>query len=46
MLECEEDFLKEDKYYSEITEEDYCCEECRKKAEQEYKKGKLALFRL
>ena len=36
--ECEEDFLKEDKYYSEITEEDYCCEECRKKAEQEYKK--------
>ena len=31
-------FLKEDKYYSEITEEDYCCEECRKKAEQEYKK--------
>ena len=22
--ECEEDFLKEDKYYSEITEEDYC----------------------
>ena len=36
--ECEEDFLKEDKYYSEITEEDYCCEECRKKAEQTYKR--------
>ena len=31
-------FLEKDNFYSDITEEDYCCEECREKAEQEYKK--------
>mgnify|MGYP000008944676 FL=1 len=36
--ECSEYFLEKDNFYSDITEEDYCCEECRKKAEQTYKK--------
>lgn len=35
---CDRCVLKEDGCYSEITEEDYCCESCREKAEQEYKK--------
>lgn len=35
---CESCVLKEDSYYSEITEEDYCSESCREKAEREYKK--------
>lgn len=34
---CERCVLKEDGYYSEITEEDYCCESCKEKAEKEYK---------
>ncbi len=34
---CECCVLKEDSYYSEITEEDYCCEFCKEKAEKEYK---------
>ena len=37
--ECKADFLKEDKCDSEITDEDYCCEECREKAEETYKKA-------
>jgi hypothetical protein len=36
--ECSGHFLEEDNFYSDITEEYYCCEECRKKAEQTYKK--------
>ena len=36
--ECSANFLEGDNFYSDITEEDYCCEECRKKAEQTYKK--------
>lgn len=36
--ECSGHFLEEDNFYSNITEEYYCCEECRKKAEQTYKK--------
>ena len=36
--ECSGLFLEEDNFHSDITEEDYCCEECRKKAEQTYKK--------
>lgn len=36
--ECSGHFLEEDNFYSNITEEYYCCEECRKKAEQKYKK--------
>ena len=36
--ECSGYFLEKDNFYSDITEEDYCCEECREKAEQEYKK--------
>lgn len=31
-------FSGKDTFHSEITEEDYCCEECRKTAEQTYKK--------
>lgn len=34
---CENCVLKEDSYYSEITDEDYCCESCREKAEEAYK---------
>ena len=34
---CDYNVLKEDAYYSEITEEDYCCESCLEKAEQKYK---------
>jgi hypothetical protein len=36
-LECSGYFLEEDNLYSDITKEYYCCEECRKKAEQAYK---------
>lgn len=36
--ECSGHFLEKDNIYSDITEEDFCCEECRKKAEQTYKK--------
>jgi len=35
--ECSGHFLEEDNLYSDITKEYYCCEECRKKAEQAYK---------
>ena len=35
--ECDEAFLPDEGYYSELTEEDYCCESCRDRAEQEYK---------
>lgn len=34
---CDRCVLKEEGYYSEITEEDYCCESCKEKAEQKYK---------
>jgi len=34
---CDRCVLKEDSYYSEITEENYCCESCREKAEEAYK---------
>ena len=34
---CDYNVLKEDAYYSEITEEDYCCESCLEKAEQKYR---------
>ena len=34
---CDRCVLKEDGCYSEITEEDYCCESCLEKAEQKYK---------
>ena len=33
---CGEPYLSENYKYSEITDEDYCCEECRKKAEEKY----------
>ena len=36
--ECTRYFPEKDTFHSEITEEDYCCEECRKTAEQTYKK--------
>lgn len=35
--ECEEYFLKQEKVYSEITDEYYCSEECCQKAERNYK---------
>lgn len=34
---CETYFLSDYGYYSELTEEDYCCESCMEEAEQEYK---------
>lgn len=34
---CGEYFLSGNNWYSEITEEDYCCEECMSNAEQQYK---------
>ena len=36
--ECGEYFVSEDSYYSELTEEDYCCEDCCEKAERKYHK--------
>lgn len=35
--ECEEYYLLEDGVYSEVTEEDYCCDDCREAAEERYK---------
>lgn len=35
--ECGEYVLEEDAYYSDITEEYYCCESCREDAERDYK---------
>lgn len=34
---CQENYLSDDGVYSEITEEYYCCESCKAKAEQKYK---------
>lgn len=40
---CGENFcVDEDGYYSELTDEDYCCEDCRENAEEEYKKNNWA----
>lgn len=35
--ECEDDFLSGEGYYSDITEEYYCCSSCLEKAEKSYK---------
>jgi hypothetical protein len=35
--ECREDFVTDNGYYSEITQETYCCEDCRDEAERRYK---------
>lgn len=35
--ECGGYFLKSETCYSEVTDDNYCCEECREKAEKEYK---------
>lgn len=37
--ECGGYFLKSETCYSEITDDDYCCEGCRTKAEKEYKEA-------
>ena len=36
---CDKDCLCYDGYYSELTGENYCCEECRDEAEEEYKEN-------
>lgn len=36
---CDEYYLVDDGYYSEITGESYCCEICREEAEEEYKEN-------
>ena len=35
---CGEYFVGEDGYYSELTEEDYCCESCLEEAEDDYRR--------
>lgn len=35
---CGEYFILEDACYSELTEEEYCCEDCMERSEREYKK--------
>lgn len=35
--ECCEDFVSDNGYYSEITQDSYCCEDCRDEAERRYK---------
>lgn len=35
---CGKSYLSVDSFYSELTDEDYCCEECMEKAEAEYRK--------
>lgn len=35
--ECDEYYLNENSYYSEITGKDYCCQECMEKAEKRHK---------
>lgn len=37
--QCGDRAMNRDAYYSEITEEDYCCESCRDQAEREYKES-------
>ena len=34
---CDEWFVSENGYYSDLTEEDYCCEYCRDRAEEDWK---------
>ena len=36
--ECEEYYIETGINYSNITEEDYCCPDCKEKAEEKYKK--------
>ena len=36
---CGKNYLFENGIYSELTDQDYCCEDCRKKAEEEYIKA-------
>lgn len=35
---CGKSYLSVDSFYSELTDEDYCCEDCQKSAEAEYEK--------
>ena len=41
--ECSGLFLEEDNFHSDITEEDYCCEECRKNILCEYEEKNISV---